>query len=58
MKTGVISKEFATLYNDLFETHQESDYEDFVRIEERIVHPWISKAKMFVDKIQELLEKG
>ncbi len=58
VKTGMISKDLATLYNDLFETRQESDYEDFVRIEESTVLPWIPKAKMFVDKIQELLKRG
>jgi uncharacterized protein (UPF0332 family) len=55
VKTGIISKDLARIYNDLFERRQEGDYADFVDFEERQVLPWISRAESFVDQIISVL---
>lgn len=49
VKTGIVSKDMATIYNDLFERRQESDYADFVDFQEIQVKPLIAKAESFVE---------
>jgi len=46
VKTGLVSRGLATIYNDLFERRQESDYADFVDFIEAQVMPWYSKAEL------------
>src|SRR5688572_18098055 len=41
VRTGVVPRDLARLYNDLFERRQESDYADFVRFQAGQVRPWI-----------------
>jgi len=55
VKTGIISKELARLYNDLFERRQEGDYIDFVRFEETQVLPWLTGTKELLDVIASIL---
>ena len=57
VKTGLVSKELAAFYNDLFESRQEGDYEDFFRVDPKLVTLWLDQAKRFVQAIVELLEK-
>jgi uncharacterized protein (UPF0332 family) len=57
VKTGKIPKDFARIYNDLFERRQEGDYIDFVRFEESQVLPWISKAEQLIGYITSLVER-
>lgn len=56
VKTGIVSKELASIYNDLFERRQESDYIDFIDFHEHQVLPWISKAESFVEHIRNIIE--
>lgn len=55
VKKGKITREWAEFYNDLFEKRQESDYVDFVKFEEDQVKPLLSKAKAFIQQIEDLL---
>jgi uncharacterized protein (UPF0332 family) len=45
VKTGVVRKELARIYNDLFERRQESDYTDFITFKESQVQPLIPQAE-------------
>jgi uncharacterized protein (UPF0332 family) len=56
VKTGQMSRELATLYNQLFDCRQESDYEDFFKAEESEVLPWLEEAEQFIDAVKSLLE--
>ena len=58
VRTSMVPKELAQLYNDLFERRQESDYMDFVDFEESQVRPWISRAEQFVEHITSLIENN
>lgn len=51
VKTGMIEKETAEIYNALFERRQEGDYDEFVRFTETDVSPWMKEAKLFVTVI-------
>jgi len=55
VKTGLISKELAALYNDLFEYRQESDYEDFFQIDPALITPWLAKTEEFIDTLAKLI---
>lgn len=56
VKTGLISKELAAFYNDLFESRQESDYEDFFRVDPGLIETQIDQAQQFIAAIVRLLE--
>jgi uncharacterized protein (UPF0332 family) len=56
VKTGLISKELAAFYNDLFESRQESDYEDFFRVDPDLIGPWLNQAEQFIAAIVQMLE--
>lgn len=60
VKTGMVPKRMARIYNDLFERRQESDYTDFTDFQESQVAPWISEAEKFVEHIVKVTntEKG
>jgi len=53
--TNTISKDYGRLYNLLFKYRQQSDYEDFFRIDENIVKQWVDDTKGFVDLINNTL---
>lgn len=55
VKTGLISKESAALYNDLFEYRQQGDYKDFFCVDSQLLTPWLDQAQRFIDAIAELL---
>jgi uncharacterized protein (UPF0332 family) len=55
VRTGVIPRDLARLYNDLFERRQESDYADFVRFQADQVRPWIPQTERFLAHISSLL---
>jgi len=57
VKTGMIPKETAIIYNFLYERRQEGDYEVFVSFEETDVKPWLRDAEMFVDAVIRLIEQ-
>jgi uncharacterized protein (UPF0332 family) len=57
VKTGKIPKDFARIYNDLFERRQEGDYIDYVSFQESQVLPWISKAEGLLGYISDMIQK-
>lgn len=56
VKTGIVSKETAEIYNDLFDRRQEGDYADYVVFSEDQVMPRIVKVEDFIKKIASLLQ--
>jgi uncharacterized protein (UPF0332 family) len=48
VKTGVVPRELAAVYNDLFESRQESDYQDFFVVESAAALEFIAPAERFV----------
>lgn len=56
VKTEIIPKEIAEIYNSLFERRQEGDYEVFVRFEEDDVKHWIKETETFVNAVIKLIE--
>jgi len=56
VRTGIVTKDLAKVYNDLFERRQEGDYVDFVSFAEHQVRPWLKQAQLFVQEIDELIE--
>jgi len=57
VKPGIIPKELARIYNDLFERRQEGDYVDFVNFEESQVTPWIPKAEELIVHVSALIRQ-
>ena len=57
VRTGVVPRDLARLYNDLFERRQESDYADFVRFRSEQVRPWIPQTERFLAHITSLLSR-
>jgi len=57
VRTGVIPRDVARLYNDLFERRQESDYADFVRFQADQVRPWIPQTEAFIARITSLVSR-
>ena len=57
VRTGVVPRDLARLYNDLFERRQESDYADFVRFQADQVRPWIPQTEAFIAHITSLLSR-
>jgi uncharacterized protein (UPF0332 family) len=55
VRTGVVPRDLARLYNDLFERRQESDYADFVRFQAGQVRPWIPQTEAFIAHMTSLL---
>jgi len=55
VRTGKVPREFARIYNDLFERRQEGDYADFVRFQADQVRPWIPQTTAFIAHIASLL---
>ncbi|MBD3420534.1 MAG: HEPN domain-containing protein [Chitinivibrionales bacterium] len=58
VKSGLISKNLAAIYSDLFERRQESDYGDFFTFEKADVVPWIEDTKRFVAELDRHFETG
>ncbi len=56
VRTGIVSKDLARVYNDLFERRQEGDYVDFVYFREDQVQPWLAQGQRFVQEINILIE--
>ena len=56
VKTEVVPKNLARVFNDLFERRQEGDYIDFVEFKEHQVIPMISETEAFVEFLVRLTE--
>ena len=57
VRNGIVPKDLAIVYNDLFERRQEGDYVDFVVFKEKQVRPWLEQAQLFVQEISILIER-
>ncbi|MBP7865220.1 MAG: HEPN domain-containing protein [Acidobacteria bacterium] len=55
IRTGLISKDLGTLYNDLFESRLEGDYEDFTRMDPEMVRPWLGRVADLLREIDRLI---
>lgn len=55
VKPGLVPKNLARLYNDLFEHRQEADYLDFLEFERSQVEPLLPAVEIFIHHIAELL---
>lgn len=53
--TGLVPKELATLFNTLFDTRQEADYEDLFSIDPSEVRIWIKQVSPFIDHVASLV---
>ena len=56
VKTGLVPKDLAAFYNDLFEHRQESDYADFYQVDPSLLPSWLDQAQQFIDFIAELTQ--
>jgi len=56
VRTGQLSKERGAFYNDLFESRQESDYQDFFRMKPETVTPWVDQTAEFIREIERLIK--
>jgi uncharacterized protein len=50
--TGLINKEFGTLYSDLIDWRSEGDYADFTDYDSETVTPMIEKVEIFLEIIK------
>lgn len=57
IKTEIVPKQIATIYNDLFERRHEGDYLDFLEFQESQVTHLIPKVKKFIDYLNNLIEE-
>jgi len=55
VKPGLVPKDLARLYNDLFERRQEADYLDFFTFDQAQVEPLLPTVEIFINHIAELL---
>ncbi|OKH18767.1 HEPN domain-containing protein [[Limnothrix rosea] IAM M-220] len=55
VKTGIISKDLARLYNDLFERRHEADYADFVDFDESETIPLLHKTRVFLNEVSKTI---
>lgn len=57
IKKGVFPEELGRSINKAFELRQEGDYREYVELSNEQVEPFIGKAKAFLNKVMEYLEK-
>lgn len=55
VKEGLIDKEHALLYGDLFDLRQKGDYSDFIEFDEVYVRALIPKTEDFLKAVESLL---
>ncbi len=56
VNTGILSKDLAKFYGDIFTNRLSSDYDDFVTADYEMVKEFSSMAYEFVSTIQNILE--
>lgn len=56
VQNGVVSKEMAKYYNDLFDRRQSGDYDDFILFNEETSEKLLKKAKEFVSMIDSIIK--
>lgn len=57
IETGKFDKDFGKFFSDLFESRQESDYEDFFIIEPDAVKNLVTGTEEFINKIESYLKE-
>jgi uncharacterized protein (UPF0332 family) len=57
VQTGLISKEYARFFSDLYDRRQTGDYDDFVLYDEETSKKLFSMAKEFVQEIDLLIKQ-
>ena len=55
VKTGVLEQELGALYNELFDSRNESDYRDLLRLDADRVQPLLPRAGRFVEAVDGLI---
>ena len=56
IKTEILDKELSSLYSNLMNKRQESDYDDFLEFTQEEIEPLFDDVKHFIDTIRELIE--
>lgn len=56
VKSGIISREFAKHYTDLFQKRQKGDYDDFFDYDSETVLRLFPRSKEFITLIEQLLK--
>ncbi len=56
VKTGIIDRDIAKHYTDLFEKRQKGDYNDFFDYDEETVLRLFPKSQEFINQIERVLE--
>jgi uncharacterized protein (UPF0332 family) len=57
VKSGIIAKEIAVIYNSLFERRLEGDYEVFVTFKNTDVLPWLKESETFVNALIKIIDQ-
>ena len=58
VQTGLISKEYARFFSDLYDRRQTGDYDDFVSYDEETSVKLFLMANEFVQEIDSLIKRG
>ena len=58
IETGKFHKDFGKFFSDIFESRQESDYEDFFIIEPDAVKNLVTGTEEFINKIESYLKNN
>ena len=58
IKTGVFPEEIGRSINNAFELRQRGDYREYIELTYEQVEPFMGKARIFVQTIQEYLNKS
>jgi uncharacterized protein (UPF0332 family) len=58
VREGEFPKDLAALYNSLFDTRQESDYEDFFNADPDETGAWLAQAEQFIRYAEGIVAKA
>lgn len=56
IKSGILDKEFSSLYSNLMSRRHESDYDDFIEFSKEDIEPLFKEVQYFLNTIRELIE--
>ena len=54
VKVDKVAGHWGSFYTEIFKYRQDSDYKDFVKLEESSVRDWLNKAKEFIETLEKL----
>lgn len=55
--SGMLPNEYSVLYNNLLEAREDADYDEFIEPNPVTTCNWLPEVKLFIDAIEELIEK-